>query len=394
MSELGDYIFQILEYIARYGLEHFGRFYSSYRGYVRENRDPEDRGRIRVQVPQVSPGVLGNWAYPKMPCGPDSGFFWPPPIDSLVLVEFTCGNPKYPFYTGGWWTTDEGKHQIPKEMRRANKGTEDAPGDAITARGLKTPGGMYLLFDDREGEEKLRLLWQNKDGVKKGFLNFDKNGSMLLQAGNGSSFYLNAEGSEATIFGPAVDGGTSASLSLVPDGVRMIGPEGQLIEIKSGAILVQSELNVTMEVNGAQVKLDAGSVFMVGKDGSHIKMDGAGKIQVMSGGSGSAVVVEGGGVTVLEPSGATISVKGGKVQVNSPAGGILLQSASSVTIPAGIISGDGATDNALKAQSFLAAFDAHVHQFPANPSSPPTGPPVVPLSTMIAALAALKTKVG
>lgn len=387
MGEVADFIVGALENIARFGLEHYGRFYSSYRGYVRENRDPEDRHRILVEVPQIKKGVLGSWALPKMPAGSDCGLYWPPPIGALVWVEFLSGDPRYPFYSGGWWTTEEGEVQVPKEMKRADVGTEDEPGDDVTARGFKMPGGMYLLFDEKEGEEVLRLLWQNKDGAKKAFLNVDKNGSLLFQSANGSSLYLNALDDETTVFGPSGDAG-AASLSLTKDGLKVIGPEGQLFEMKAGALLGQAELAVQLEVNGAQLKLDTGSVFLTGKDGSHIQMDGAGKIQIMTGG-GSTIVADAGGLSIQEPGGASFSVRGGKVQVGAPTGGIMLSSATGVTMPSGVLIGD-ASENALKAQSFLLQFDCHVHSHPLGP----TGPPMIPLSALVMKLAALKTKVG
>jgi hypothetical protein len=80
------------------------RFYGKYRGVVIENIDPEQIGRVMVQVPDVLGEIPSSWAMPCVPvAGIQAGIFAVPPIASQVWVEFEQGDPDYPIWSGGFW---------------------------------------------------------------------------------------------------------------------------------------------------------------------------------------------------------------------------------------------------------------------------------------------------
>jgi len=80
------------------------RYYGKYRGIVIENIDPEQIGRVMVQVPDVLGLTPSSWAMPCVPAaGIQAGIFVVPPIGSQVWVEFEQGDPDYPIWTGGFW---------------------------------------------------------------------------------------------------------------------------------------------------------------------------------------------------------------------------------------------------------------------------------------------------
>ena len=80
------------------------RFYGKYRGLVIENIDPEQIGRVLVQVPDVLGAIPSSWAMPCVPsAGIQAGCFVVPPIGSQVWIEFEQGDPDYPIWTGGFW---------------------------------------------------------------------------------------------------------------------------------------------------------------------------------------------------------------------------------------------------------------------------------------------------
>jgi hypothetical protein len=80
------------------------RFYGKYRGLVIENIDPEQIGRVILQVPDVLGEIPSSWAMPCVPAaGIQAGCFVVPPIGSQVWVEFEQGDPDYPIWTGGFW---------------------------------------------------------------------------------------------------------------------------------------------------------------------------------------------------------------------------------------------------------------------------------------------------
>lgn len=82
---------------------HFGK----YRGTVKDNDDPTERGRLKVRVPAVL-GDLEVWAMPCVPyAGPGVGFYSLPKPGAGVWVEFEAGDPSYPVWTGCFWAEGE-----------------------------------------------------------------------------------------------------------------------------------------------------------------------------------------------------------------------------------------------------------------------------------------------
>jgi hypothetical protein len=80
-----------------------GRFYGKYRGMVLNNVDPMQRGRLLVQVPDVTQFGPASWAEPCFPGGGlQFGMIAIPMIGSGVWVEFEQGDPDYPLWTGSF----------------------------------------------------------------------------------------------------------------------------------------------------------------------------------------------------------------------------------------------------------------------------------------------------
>lgn len=80
------------------------RFYGKYRGMVLNNIDPESRGRMLVQVPDVTGIGTSSWAMPCFPfTGQKMGWYALPQIGAGVWVEFEAGNPDQPIWTGCWY---------------------------------------------------------------------------------------------------------------------------------------------------------------------------------------------------------------------------------------------------------------------------------------------------
>jgi uncharacterized protein involved in type VI secretion and phage assembly len=80
------------------------RYFGKYRGSVVDNVDPEQRGRIQVEVPDLQGTLPLTWAEACLPfagpAGAQMGFFAVPPPGTAVWVEFEAGDPDYPIWTG------------------------------------------------------------------------------------------------------------------------------------------------------------------------------------------------------------------------------------------------------------------------------------------------------
>jgi uncharacterized protein involved in type VI secretion and phage assembly len=80
------------------------KYYGKYRGMVVNNLDPQQIGRIQVQVPDVSGAMLSTWAMPCVPIvGRGMGTYMVPQIGAGVWIEFEQGDPDSPIWVGGFW---------------------------------------------------------------------------------------------------------------------------------------------------------------------------------------------------------------------------------------------------------------------------------------------------
>jgi uncharacterized protein involved in type VI secretion and phage assembly len=94
--------------------EQMGVYYGKYRGVVRENVDPEKRGRLKVRVPQVLAN-LEVWALPNVPyAGKGKGIFMMPDEGQSVWIEFEAGDPSFPIWCGCFWGKNEAPERDPK----------------------------------------------------------------------------------------------------------------------------------------------------------------------------------------------------------------------------------------------------------------------------------------
>lgn len=130
------------EAIAREGLESLGRFYGIYRGFVSEDVDPEQRGRIGVTVPGVCPRTV--WANPRNQDGAlGSGFKWlNPKKGQVVWVEYMYGDPLNPVWSYHGWALRE----CPEEL------------SDNSSFGFVTPLGNKLIIQEDSAKLHLQII--------------------------------------------------------------------------------------------------------------------------------------------------------------------------------------------------------------------------------------------
>ncbi len=160
------------------------RFYGKYRGLVVENLDPEQIGRVLVQVPDVLGEIPSSWAMPCVPAaGIQSGCFIVPPIGSQVWVEFEQGDPDYPIWTGGFWGL------VADVPIFANAPPAIPPGQNIL---LQTTGQNMVMVSDAPPSP-----------VSGGIVLKSVSGAMIVV--NETGIYIsNGQGATITLVGPAV----------------------------------------------------------------------------------------------------------------------------------------------------------------------------------------------
>lgn len=124
--------------ITTYGLEKMGLYYSQYRGFVVDNNDPKNYGRLKVNVPDIHGDSTPNlWAWPASTySGVGYGAQVIPQENDMVWVKFEHGNTRRPLWSHG----HHGLGSIPDELKGNHKFW------------FRTPKGLTILIDDNTKE--------------------------------------------------------------------------------------------------------------------------------------------------------------------------------------------------------------------------------------------------
>lgn len=215
------------------------KYYGKFRGFVKDNRDPEQRGRLKVTVPPIMGDEVLSWALPCLPFGglSNQGLFAIPEINAQVWVEFEEGDIDRPIWTGTFWQT---KTDVPPESAKQTP----------TTRLLKTPGGHLLQFDDEADQEKIIL--KHKQGSE---LQIDSRGTIVMKDKSNNQVILDAEAGEIKI----VDANDN-QVYLQAAGVNVNDANGNQMELTASGI----------KVKGNQIVLSGNRVSLGGEVGEPI----------------------------------------------------------------------------------------------------------------------------
>lgn len=238
-NRTADPIGWLIATVQKFGMEYlFGRYYGLYRGIVIDNKDPEKRGRVRIQTPaigQIEASMVPDNLWASY-CGPGTsvgshgahGLFCPPEIDDQVFVMFEGGRPEKPVYMGGWWTKD-------------HEGT-DLDHEEAKYRGFRTAAGHYLRFSDEDGDVHVTLAKGDGDGgVSGALISLQDDGGILVSDDDGQHVWLNkAEGV-----------------------VQLIQKDGSLMKLgKSEATMINSD-GTSLSLDGKDVLINCAGAFTV-----------------------------------------------------------------------------------------------------------------------------------
>lgn len=143
------------ERMARYVERAEGKYWGKYRGFVQDNNDPEQLGRLKVTVPSLLADAVTGWAWPAVPyAGAGIGFFFMPQAGDLVWVEFIEGELDHPVWTGCSWGKPGGQSELPEEA------LQSYPQQQV----IKTPSGNVIIINDSSGSESITV--RTKEGTE------------------------------------------------------------------------------------------------------------------------------------------------------------------------------------------------------------------------------------
>lgn len=267
MSAYQDLFVQFKQALHRFGIAFtIGRYYSLYRAKVVSNKDEEMLGRVRVTCRAVSRTGVLDWAYPiSLMGGKQRGLFFPPEVDDFVWVGFEEGDVRYPYYFGGWW----GGSELPTVMQPA-----DPKKDSPTVRGIVTPSGHQLLFDDTPDKERIVILTakgqtltivDEKDkqeiklewvkGSDKASLSFLSDGKVELVNKAAARLTMDADGKSIILVDP-----NGTQITMDDKGWQAKDKDGNLVEIQGGAISLKTLKDVAVECQTADIKASKANI--------------------------------------------------------------------------------------------------------------------------------------
>jgi Type VI secretion system/phage-baseplate injector OB domain len=215
-----------------------GQYFGKYSGIVKDNRDADKLGKVKVSVPSIFPADELMVARPALPYG----WFFVPDNETPVWVEFEGGDGTLPLWTGV--QSVAGKYPTELDL------------DPPEKRVIKTPAGHLVLFDDKSGEELIRIV----DGVHSHEIVLDKDGITVTDGVNSHTLKLDSSGVKASIQ-------SGASVQLASSGVTVDAGSGSLT-LKGTSIELQG--TATVSLKAPLVKLGSSAsmpVIRVGDSG-------------------------------------------------------------------------------------------------------------------------------
>lgn len=150
------------------------RYYGKYRAFVHDNADPENRGRLRLKIPEIlGNDVISGWALPCTPYGgaANQGFFFIPENEAGVWVEFESGLLEYPIWVGTYWCKPGDASEVP------SPGDEQSP---PTRKIIRTLKGNSIEMEDKDSEEVFVIKYY--DGSKENTVTMDASGIVITDA--------------------------------------------------------------------------------------------------------------------------------------------------------------------------------------------------------------------
>jgi len=163
-----------------------GRWYGVFPAQVKDIKDPDGLGRVKISlpwVPDAGSGTYEVWArVATLMGGNNRGSWFVPDVGDEVLVAFEGGDVRRPFVLGGLWN---GQDSPPESMDGAGNNFKKV---------IRSRNGVKLTLDDQNGQEKFIV---ETPGGQKVTLK-DGPGAVEIMDSNGNSIKLETAGITVT----------------------------------------------------------------------------------------------------------------------------------------------------------------------------------------------------
>jgi len=211
---------------------------------VRDNEDPEDIGRVKLEYPWRDADDESYWARIATDMtGEDYGTYYLPEVEDEVLVSFENGDIHKPIVIGSLWT---GKQKPPEDNADGNN----------DIRTITTRKGHKIEFDDNKQDGAVRI---ETDAGHEVVLN-DESGSesITITDKSDNSIEMDAVSNEISISAGKEISLEAPTISLSAENEAKVESSGQLklssnakAELSSGQLNLDSDGNMGLNANGA-----------------------------------------------------------------------------------------------------------------------------------------------
>ena len=210
------------------------RFFGKHRAVVVDNADPENLGRLKLQIANVlGEDVVLGWATPCVPYGgaPDQGFLFIPEVGASVWVEFEAGNLEFPIWVGVFWGKPGGAAEMPKpnDPDGVVQGDVQSP---PTRKIIKTLKGHTIQLEDADGGEMV----------------------LIVEGENEHVITLNADGIKVT------DGKNNQEIVLDSSGIKLTDKTENVIEMSASAFNVTAKVPFTIDASGQAITIKGSTI--------------------------------------------------------------------------------------------------------------------------------------
>jgi type VI secretion system secreted protein VgrG len=228
---------------------------------VKDRQDPENLGRVKVNFFWQDSQQLSPWLrLASLNAGKSRGFFSVPEVGEEVLIGFEGGDAERPYIIGSLYNKDSTPHSDGKDIK--------------DLKYIRTQNGSTLVFDQRDGIDRIVLQNGEKDQGNRIELNFkDKKLSiistddLILAAKN---IHINAK----------------EQIFMNAEQKMTISTDKDNLTIKSGKAV---EINGTGGVNvNGDTKIQGGNVTIKGDakvsaEGAQVSINGSGITEIKGG---------------------------------------------------------------------------------------------------------------
>lgn len=225
-------------------------------GIVRDNEDPENLGRVKLEFPWRDADDESYWArIATEMTGDGYGTYFLPEVEDEVLVGFENGDIHSPIVIGSLWSGNrkppednaDGNNDVRKIETRSGHVVEFDDNDQEGAVRIETAAGHTVVLDDASGSESVAI--EDKAGNS---LEMDSNaGEVAIEANTELS--LSAPTIELSADGElTVD--SSGTLEMSGDAQTKVSSKGQLNVESTGIMGIDA--SGPLQIQGAIIQLN------------------------------------------------------------------------------------------------------------------------------------------